>query len=74
MSDDLKTPYDDDPEKRKIFLQGAAAAKDNKPLTYAEVENMSVAEIMARKSEVNEVLRRGRDTATGGDGDDEATS
>jgi hypothetical protein len=71
MSDDLKTPYDDDPEKREIFLQGAAAAAtEPKPLTIDDVRNMSVAEVIARKDEVHEALKRGEGR---GDEDGEET-
>jgi hypothetical protein len=72
MADDLTTPYDDDPEKRDIYLQGAAAAKERKPLTIDDVRNMSVAEVMARKSEVHEAIRRGKVSGEGSD-DDAAT-
>lgn len=72
MADDLKTPYDDDPEKRDIYLQGAAAVKERKPLTIDDVNNMSVAEVIARKGEVHDAIRRGN-ASRKGSGDDTST-
>jgi hypothetical protein len=57
-------------EARKAFAAGmeqAAKEFQGEPLTLADIRGMTAKEIMARKREVDEVLRRPREVNDGGE-------
>jgi hypothetical protein len=59
--------------ERKAYLAGVedtAKKLQGEPLSLAEVRQMTPQQIIARKAEVDEVMRRGPDAEKGG-GDDE---